>query len=43
MKGFTSVWCIRVGTHRVICEINDGLVLVTVIRVGRRKNLYSGM
>lgn len=32
MKGFTSVWRIRVGTHRVIYEINDGLVLVTVIR-----------
>lgn len=31
---------IRIGTYRVIYEINDEVVLVLILRVGHRKNVY---
>jgi len=33
-------WRIRVGSYRVIYEISDGQLLVTVIRVGNRRDIY---
>lgn len=35
-----EAWRIRVGDYRVIYEINDGQLLVTVIRVGNRRDIY---
>jgi mRNA interferase RelE/StbE len=39
LKG-ESAWRIRVGNYRVIYEIDDGKVIVTVVSVGHRKNIY---
>ena len=33
-------WRIRIGDYRVIYEINDRELLVTVVRVGNRRNIY---
>lgn len=33
-------WCIRIGDFRVIYEINDGQILVTVVQVGNRRDIY---
>ena len=33
-------WRIRVGNYRVIYEIDDDKVIVIVITVGHRKNVY---
>ena len=33
-------WRIRVGSYRVIYEIHDGKLLVIVVSIGDRKNIY---
>ena len=37
-----DAWRIRVGDYRVIYEIEDDKVLVTVVRVGHRREVYQG-
>lgn len=32
---------IRVNDYRIIYEINDEIILVTVVSVGHRKNIYK--
>ena len=39
LKG-EPAWRIRVGNYRVIYEIDDDLVIVTVVAAGHRKNVY---
>jgi mRNA interferase RelE/StbE len=34
------IWRIRVGDHRVLYEIRDDRIIVLVIRVGHRKQVY---
>jgi mRNA interferase RelE/StbE len=33
-------WKYRVGDYRLICKIEDALVIVLVLRVGHRKEIY---
>jgi mRNA interferase RelE/StbE len=33
-------WKYRVGDYRLICKIEDGRVVVLVLRVGHRKEIY---
>jgi len=40
LKG-EQAWRIRVGNYRVIYEINEEQVIVTVITVGHRKDVYG--
>lgn len=35
-----SLWRYRVGAYRVVCEIHDTAVVVLVVRVGHRKEVY---
>ena len=35
-----SLWRFRVGEYRVICDIQDAELVVLVIRVGNRKDVY---
>ena len=32
---------IRVGTYRIICDIFDDLLLIDVINLGHRKDIYD--
>lgn len=45
-KGLTanlsSLWRYRVGDWRVICDIQDENIQITVLRLGHRKDIYSG-
>ena len=34
-------WRYRVGNYRVLCEIKDKEVIVLVLEVGNRKNIYK--
>ena len=34
---------LRVGDHRVIYQIEDGILLVTVIRVAHRREVYRSL
>lgn len=33
-------WKYRVGDYRLICEINDGVLKVLVLRLGNRREVY---
>lgn len=33
-------WRYRVGDYRVICEIRDNALIVLVLRIGNRKDVY---
>ena len=33
-------WSYRVGDHRIICEIRDGMLVVLVLQIGNRKEIY---
>ena len=44
-KGLTSnrsgQWRYRIGDYRAICEIQDDEVIVLVLEIGHRKNIYD--
>jgi len=35
-----GLWRYRVGDYRIICQILDNELLILVIKVGHRKNIY---
>ncbi|MDZ7804356.1 type II toxin-antitoxin system RelE/ParE family toxin [Thiohalophilus sp.] len=35
-----ELWRYRVGDYRIICEIQDDTLVVLVIRIGHRKEVY---
>jgi mRNA interferase RelE/StbE len=36
-----SYWRYRVGDFRIICDIQDNRLVVVVVRVGHRREIYS--
>jgi len=40
MQGRESYWRIRVGDYRVIYQIRDRRLLVLVVRIGHRREVY---
>lgn len=34
-------WKYRVGDHRIIADIQDGLVRILVVRIGHRSDVYK--
>ena len=34
-------WRYRSGDYRIICKIHDSKLLITVLRIGNRKNIYK--
>ncbi len=41
LKGSETDYRIRIGDYRVIYEIRDGKLVVLVLNVGHRKDVYS--
>lgn len=41
LKGFPDTWRIRIGDIRIVYEIHDDRLLVHVVRVGHRKDVYK--
>lgn len=41
VKGIEDTYRIRVGEYRVIYEIYDNILLVTVVKVGHRSDIYK--
>jgi len=37
---FASLWRYRVGDYRVVCEIQDAAVVVLVVSIGHRREVY---
>jgi mRNA interferase RelE/StbE len=40
MKGDNPFHRIRVGDYRIIYEINDEILLILVLKIGHRKDIY---
>ena len=40
LAGGSGEWRIRVGDYRVVYEIHDGRLLVLVVRVAHRREMY---
>jgi len=36
-----GVWRYRVGDHRILCHIKDKQLLILIVAVGHRKNVYD--
>lgn len=42
LKGnFSTLWRYRTGDWRIICDIQDEILLVTVLKIGNRKDVYK--
>jgi mRNA interferase RelE/StbE len=39
-KEFGDFWKYRVGDWRIIADLEDGIMLITVIRIGNRREVY---
>ena len=40
LAGDDNLWRIRVGDYRVVYEIHDRRLLILVVRIGHRKDIY---
>ena len=40
-KNMSGFWKYRVGPYRIICDIQERVVTVRVVRIGHRKNVYD--
>lgn len=42
LKGTSAgLWRYRVGDYRIICDIRDGELVVLVVRIGHRREVYD--
>lgn len=39
-KQYTNLWRYRVGDYRIICHIQDQRLVVLVIEIGHRREIY---
>ena len=39
--GLVGLWRYRVGDYRILCQIKDGELLVLVVAVGHRRQVYE--
>ena len=42
LKGSEDIYRIRVGEHRVLYQVRDDVLLVLVVKVGKRERVYKG-
>jgi mRNA interferase RelE/StbE len=40
LSGHIDLYRIRVGNYRIVYEVDNGQIIVTVIKVGHRKEIY---
>lgn len=38
---FQGYWRYRVGDYRVVCEIQDEVLVIVVVKVGKRDKIYD--
>ncbi|MBU4316371.1 MAG: type II toxin-antitoxin system RelE/ParE family toxin [Proteobacteria bacterium] len=43
MKGNNSFHRVRTGDYRIIYEIHDDRVVILIVKVGHRKDVYKGL
>ena len=40
MQGENSVYRVKVGDYRIVYEVLDGVLLIHVVRIGHRRDVY---
>lgn len=41
LKGrFGELWRYRVGNYRLICELRDEILVILIVRIGKRSEVY---
>lgn len=40
LQGADDLWRVRVGSYRIIYQLKDGELLVLVLKIGHRKQVY---
>ena len=40
VENLRGLWRYRVGDYRVICEIQEARIIISVLKIGHRKNIY---
>ena len=40
-EDFKEYWRYRVGEYRILAEIDDNQIIIIIVNVGHRKNLYT--
>lgn len=43
VRGYDRTYRIRIGRYRVIYEVEKTIRIITIIRIGHRKNVYKHM
>lgn len=43
LKGESEFWRIRVNSYRVVYQIKDNELLILVVRIGHRRDIYEGL
>jgi mRNA interferase RelE/StbE len=41
LSGYEGIYRIRVGTYRIIYEIDGKRIIVTVLKIGHRRDVYK--
>jgi mRNA interferase RelE/StbE len=41
LVGGSGGWRVRTGDYRIVYEINDGQLLILVLRIGHRREIYD--
>ena len=40
VENMRGLWRYRVGDYMVICEIQESRIIISVLKIGHRKNIY---
>ena len=43
LKGADALYRIRVGDYRIVYEVQDDVVVIVIVRVGHRREVYRGL
>ena len=43
MKGNNPFHKVRVGDYRIVCEIQEDVLLILIVKIGHRKDLYRNL
>ena len=43
LAGATELYRVRVGTYRILYGVDDAVRIVSVVKVGHRKDVYRGV
>lgn len=41
LRGFKDVWRVRYGNYRICYQVDDGVLLVYVVTISKRDNVYD--